>query len=154
MRGSFDEGREYFSALVQVFSTEIRKAKNKHLELFYVTVPALTLSFVDSMLAAKDHLKKDRRDAFFTDDGFAMGLAYLLRLLDQDDLFESLGWWETVKAHYAAERSTLHEGNTADVRATRREDANSLALERINSYVREFELLEWAFGSARMFFRS
>ena len=78
-----------------------------------------------------------------------MGLAYLLKLLQQNDAFESLYWWDTAQARYAHERSKLDANSSS-----RKEDANSLALKRIRSYELEFELLECAFCSARIFFRS
>ena len=104
------------------------------------------------MLAAKDRLQKKQREAYFSDDGFAMGLAYLLKLLQQNDAFESLYWWDTALNKYAAEKRQLQEG--AGGGKGKGEDANSLALKRIRSYELEYELLECAFCSARIFFRS
>lgn len=152
MRATFDEGTTYFAVLESVFAQELRSAKNSHLTHFYVMVPALTISFVESMLHAKDRLQKKARESYFTDDGFAMGLAYLLKLLDQNEAFESLYWWDTAQMRYARERRVLQEGG-AD-RNGRKEDANTLALKRIQSYEQEFELLECAFCSARIFFRN
>ena len=154
MRSGFDQGADYFAQLEEIFASEVRSAKNSHLANFYIIVPSLTIAFVDAMLQAKDRLHKKQREAYFTDDGFGMGLAYLLKLLQQDEQFESLYWWDTAQAKYAAEERALQEGaNGGSLGARKGEDANSLALKRIKSIKLEFELLECAFCSARIFFR-
>ena len=90
--------------LVDVFSKEFRDAKNMHLKNFYIIIPALTLNFVEYLLACKDRIEKKRKDnAAFTDDGFAIGLAYILKLLDQNAFFDSLHWFTSANEHYLAE---------------------------------------------------
>jgi len=90
--------------LVDVFNKEFRDAKNAHLKNFYIITPALTLNFVEHMLASKDRMDKKRKDnAAFTDDGFAIGLAYILKLLDQNAAFDSLHWFTSANEHYLEE---------------------------------------------------
>ena len=57
------------------------------------------------MIGNKEKInKKNSIGAAFTDDGFAMGIDYILRLLDQYHDFESLHWFQSVKEKFQAYR--------------------------------------------------
>ncbi len=79
-------GADYFGALVAVFQREATGAGHAHLAAFHALVPALTLAAVEAALLSKEALARQRRggpapkEAGFTDDGFALGLAYLLKV--------------------------------------------------------------------------
>lgn len=64
-----------------------------------------TLNYIEYMIGCKEKLnKKNSMGAAFTDDGFAMGIAYILKLLDQYNDFDSLHWFESVKEKFSANR--------------------------------------------------
>jgi len=63
------------------------------------------MNYVEYVMNAKDKMnKKNKQGAAFTDDGFAMGIAYILKLVDQYHAFDSLHWFESIKAKYEADK--------------------------------------------------
>lgn len=149
-------GVEYFRLLVETFAPFFRNPKHLHLKCFYLIVPALMINYVEHMLQAKDKLnKKDKLGALFTDDGFAIGLTYVLKLLDQINQFNSLHWFKSLKQKYKAERDELNKrraqcGTNADEKL---QQTFALTEKRITSFQQEFDLLFYNLSSAKIFFQ-
>jgi len=81
-----------------------RRKRAKHpLEQFTTIVPPLTISFVTALKGARAQLERASRgkDAYFNDDGFAVGLAFVLAVLRQERAFDSLHWFDSVREHFA-----------------------------------------------------
>jgi WASH complex subunit 7 len=152
----FAEGTEYFKMLVSVFAAEFRNPNNQHLRNFYVIVPALTLNFIEHILLAKDKLFKKSKNLgnealMFTDDGFAIGIAYILKLLDQNKDFDSLHWFEAVAKRYAEEQKQV----MANTKQMKKEDQQTtqLTMKKLQRQLMEFDLLKYSFSGARIFFK-
>ena len=114
---NLQDSTDYFHILVAVFK-EVLLGGSDHSQLdnFFVIVPALCLSFIEASLAAKDMmLKKQRqaRDAYFSDDGFAVGIAYILSILDQTEHFDALHWFRTLTEKYDEDERELRAKNEA-----------------------------------------
>ncbi|XP_042890150.1 WASH complex subunit 4-like [Penaeus japonicus] len=152
---NFNQDTDYFKLLVDVFAPAMRDNKNSHLRNFYLIIPPLTVNFVEHIIAAKDNInKKNKSGAAFTDDGFAMGIAYLLKVLDQNSAFDSLHWWSGVRRKYISEREKVEQqrqsGSGGDDKL---QQTLALTLSRLQQYQQEFELLYLSVSSARVFFR-
>uniref|UniRef100_A0A8C5N788 WASH complex subunit 4 n=1 Tax=Gouania willdenowi TaxID=441366 RepID=A0A8C5N788_GOUWI len=151
------EGTEYFKMLVAVFAPEFRSIKNMHLRNFYMIVPPLTVNFVEHSISCKEKLnKKNKSGAAFTDDGFAMGVAYILKLLDQYLEFDSLHWFQAVRDKYKKEMNAVVKEQNVQ---TANQDENllhtmNLTQKRLDVCLQEFELLYFSLSSARIFFRA
>uniref|UniRef100_A0AAQ5XAX0 WASH complex subunit 4 n=1 Tax=Amphiprion ocellaris TaxID=80972 RepID=A0AAQ5XAX0_AMPOC len=151
------EGTEYFKMLVGVFAPEFRSAKNMHLRNFYMIVPPLTVNFVEHSISCKEKLnKKNKNGAAFTDDGFAMGVAYILKLLDQYLEFDSLHWFQAVRDKYKKELNAV--AKEQNVQSAGQDEkllqTMNLTQKRLDIYLQEFELLYFSLSSARIFFRA
>ncbi|XP_059050047.1 WASH complex subunit 4 [Achroia grisella] len=149
---NFIQGTEYFKLLVDVFAPVFRNPKNVHLRNFYIIVPPLTLNFIEHMILSKDKMtKKNKIGAAFTDDGFAMGVAYILKLLDQGSNFESLHWFDSVWKHIQYERNLVEDQKNKG--SLQLQQALALTEKKLNTIEQEFKLLYYSLTSARIFFR-
>jgi len=150
---NFSDGNNYFQLLVNVFGKQLNDAKQSHLKKFYIIVPPLTINYVEHIIAGKEKMnKKNKDDALFTDDGLAMGIAYILQVLDQWSLFDSLHWFTSVKDMYENQIQSVkkQKGQTSDEKL---DQTLALTLNRLDSYHKEFKLLYYGLSSARIFFR-
>ena len=107
---NFSEGIDYFQVLVQVFQQVMLTADHGYLKNFYMIIPSLCINYVDTTRVSKDKMDKVKRAgarqvAYFTDDGFAIGIAYILAILKQNDKFESMHWFDTIYHKYGADQN-------------------------------------------------
>lgn len=152
----FGGGESFFKLLVDVFSGPFRDKKNVHLSAFYAILPALTLSYIEYIMVLKDKAQKQNKNSSFSDDGFPMGIAYILKLLNQDALFDSIHWFDSLKKHAQEEREEVQR--TSNGRQTwgfftgDNKQTVKLALQMIDRRMKEVDLLETTVHSARILF--
>lgn len=150
--------------LVDAFSPFFRSEKNTHMKLFFLIVPPLTINYIEYIITAKEKMNKKTKQQgeFFTDDGFAMGLAFVLKLLNQTSDFNTLHWFKAVRRKYSAERERLwNEAKSDGSKPSTNQPAydaklqQTLALseKRINMILQEFDLLYCNLSSAKIFFQ-
>ncbi|XP_014222804.1 WASH complex subunit 4 [Trichogramma pretiosum] len=148
-----DEDRKYFKLLIDAFAPAFRDpARAQHLQLFHLAVPPLTLSYVDSTLANKEKLfKRGGEGAAFSDDGFAVGVAFLLALLDQNAVFDKLLWFQTLEQHLNYERSQADA--RIELEDEKLQQTHALTLKRLEEKSIEFKLLRYSLFGAKIFFQ-
>lgn len=151
---NFTDESDYFALLTAVFGAEYRSEANAFLRNFYIIVPALTINYVEHMIESKERLLKKNKDgATFTDDGFAMGLAFLLEVLDVVAPFKTLHWFESVDRRYREQEAKVNAEASKKRTKLERETAN-LTLNKLAVFRREFELLYFTFSGASIFFKT
>lgn len=137
---------EDFKMYLNMFDEATLKSEEcKHLELFYIVVPALSINFVNSIMNAKNTLKtRNMSKVYFCDDGFAVGLAYFLKIFQQTDKFGGLNWFESLINRYAKDQ----KANT-NLHVTEQQ----MMIKKAFDYKKEFEGLFYSFITAQQFFK-
>ena len=87
--------------MVKAFG-KIVTSESKHLKLFYLLIPALSINYVEFVTRGKDQVnKKITTKAFIYDDGFVLGVAYFLTLLRQNEHYKTIHWDEATTSYLA-----------------------------------------------------
>ena len=125
-----------------------------HLKLFPYIVPSLTLNFIEHVIRGKDRIfKRNNKDAFISDDGFALGVAYLLKILNLHHSFDTLNWFRHMQEKFAKDldylqqkMESLGQAATGTDEADQTED--QMSFNRIKGLQREFEMLGFCFSAS------
>jgi hypothetical protein len=137
----------YFEVLITGFRGSINLEKMPFIELFAFLLPPLTITFIENAINARENLLKKNKseDAqHFSDDGFIMGMCYLLKLFLSDKKFESLNWFTSVIDFYDNKKS----GKKSD----KKTKVEVLAEREGESYKEQFELQFFIYTSASILF--
>ena len=137
----------YLEILVSSFGDSLTKIPD--IDLFIYLLPALTITFIDNAINAKDNLiKKNKTEeaAYFSDDGFMVGLCYLLKIFSADKKFESLNWFPSVISYYNEKQSLKQKKDKSSY------GVDTLNERQINSYKEQFEFQYFTYSSAAILF--
>mmetsp|Transcript_23769 Transcript_23769/g.29597 ORF Transcript_23769/g.29597 Transcript_23769/m.29597 type:complete len:158 (-) Transcript_23769:92-565(-) len=68
------------------------------LKNFYTLIPAITTSQVNHVVDGRNKLRNtNNKQAFISDDGFALGVAFLLKIFGIDEAYKGLNWIDSIK---------------------------------------------------------
>ncbi|VDK70090.1 unnamed protein product [Litomosoides sigmodontis] len=153
---NINQSDNYLQILVEAFAPELRgNTKYEHLNFFYMIVPPLTINYVDRMLSCKGKLgRRAKQNNTFTDDGFILGVAFILEVLDQHSYFSDLNWFQSVARECEEEIVNASLGSKSSSAKIALDPSTAIRLAKLDQYQKEFQLLSYTFSSAKVFFSS
>ena len=137
----------YLEVLVTAFGGSLSPEKIPDIDLFAFLLPPLILTFIDTAIKSRDNLAKKNKteESYFSDDGFMMGVCYLLKLFGADKKFESLSWFPSVIEEYKKKQIQRKSNKTSH-------GVDTLDIIQINDYLDQFELQYFTYTSASILF--
>lgn len=129
-----------------------------HLKFFYLAVPALTINFIDYIINCKERVTSrsstGRFGALLSDDGFSMGVAFLLTILNQTQEFAGLEWFKQVKEKLEFDKKEVEHKIVDSKNEESLKQTSNMTLRRLNKLCIEYDGLDYTLSSALLFFRS
>ena len=179
LEANFSPKTNYLNIIVKLFSDLMAKSKpnigqnakqqqqqsdgvtnegKEHLELFFVLIPALTIDYVDHLIGCKERLSSRSSSARFgaliSDDGFSVGLAFLLTILGQSGHFRKLQWLEQTSLELGREIGQIERRLSDSKYEESLRQTSSMTLRRLKRLRAEFAALGHTLNCALLLFRS
>ncbi|KAH8366553.1 hypothetical protein KR084_003635, partial [Drosophila pseudotakahashii] len=159
MKECYSDSTNYFKLLLQGFQPFLCNPNNQHLRTFYLITPALIMNYIDHRVKQKLKIhKKDQTKISLFEDGFAIGLVYILNMLNQQAEFHELGWSQTTTRHLHEERSKVRDilaGQQSIPQPQLDEklfQTVAITERHVNAYEHEYNLLYATLSSSEIFF--
>ncbi|XP_068651139.1 uncharacterized protein [Aristolochia californica] len=108
-----EEQKNSFSSLIAALRQELQSHEYPPFKDFFFLVPLAIICFMGSKVSSKDKmLRMGRAEGrqVAVEDGFMMGMAFVLKVIGQDESFDELQWFASVNEHFE-EVLSLMEGS-------------------------------------------
>lgn len=134
------------------------RSKADRFRFFYLLIPSLTMNFIDHIVSAKERVvsrsSSSKVGALICDDGFSMGVAFLLIVLGQASEFAKLEWFKEVQTKLDTDQADVERkiGNSKYEESLKQ--TSSMTLRRLNRLKQEYEGLGYNLKSSLLLFRS
>ncbi|XP_077235545.1 uncharacterized protein LOC143877406 isoform X2 [Tasmannia lanceolata] len=162
-----EELMNYFLFLITAFSKELEKPEHLHFKDFFLLIPALITNLVDCKVHFKDKMLRRSRDVgnqIIMDDGFMVGVVYILKITGQEILFDELNWFASTSKQLAEALLSLEESQSTEQRKTSGFSGLKLwgqaasppisteaqkGIDKLKRYQRELELIQYGLNVSR-----
>ena len=106
-----DRQSSLLKLLCKDFQRDMKAADYAHMQNFAMSVPALSLNWLEALQRGKEMMHKQNltSDVYFVDDGFALGIAFVLFACDLFQSFDSLHWFAAINYKQDADEKSLTE---------------------------------------------
>uniref|UniRef100_A0A0E0PT70 WASH complex subunit 4 N-terminal domain-containing protein n=1 Tax=Oryza rufipogon TaxID=4529 RepID=A0A0E0PT70_ORYRU len=165
-----DDRIQPFSILATNFSKKLQSNKLHEMKDFFQIVPSVIAHMMECRLLLKDKLlRRGHEDKRYTHtyDGFLLGVAFVLKVLEQDNSFDELNWFASTKAKLEGEAKDRDDKKTdrntsgasfVSLKLWRssppvRTEQQKGGVDKGTRYMQEIELIECLFRLARTVLR-
>ncbi|KAH8309961.1 hypothetical protein KR067_010377, partial [Drosophila pandora] len=159
MKECYSDSTNYFKLLLLGFKPFLCNPNNHHLKTFYLVTPSVITNYIDYRVKEKLKVhKKDQTNFSVFEDGFAIGLIYILCMLNQLGDFHELGWSQSTAKQLNAERSKVtgivkRQKETSEHVDEKLLQTVAITERHVNAYEHEYNLLYATISSAEIFFQ-
>lgn len=131
--------------------------KSDHLKNFPMILPALTINYVHNIMACKERLfsrtVNNRIGSALSDDGFPIGVAFILTVLNQTSQFESYQWFNEVMDKINRSRQETRN-RVEEFRSDEKlSQTSTMTLKRLDALEREFKQLMYSLRCSLILYR-
>jgi WASH complex subunit 7 len=159
LQNNFSPKTNYSKIIVDLFSGLLSKSTQQdHLDLFYLVVPALIINYIDHLINCKERasLRSSaiRFGALLSDDGFAIGVAFLLTVLDQTGDHNKLDWLGQTCSRLRFDIDGVSKRLTNPSYEESLKQTSSMTMRRLNKLHAEYVALDHTLMCALLLFEN
>lgn len=140
----------YLLVLLESFEDIFTTKNIPDIDILFYIFPSLMISYIENLIVSKERLfKKNTNEAKIGDDGFVVGIVFLLKVLKQETCFDELHWFDSAIYFFCEEEKEFKNEKKGNVNQTVQK---GMTLKKTEVYKKEFELLNFMFDTAMILF--